>query len=74
MKVEKSFTINGEIVNEVFKKDFQTVYQTQPILDDSSVTLFFVNNKTGEVMFKLVVDADCNQNFGFIDKVEFTEI
>lgn len=74
MKVEKSFTINGEIVNEVFKKDFQTVYQTQPILDDSRITLFFVNNKTGEVMFKLVVDADCNQNFGFIDKVEFTEI
>lgn len=74
MKVEKSFTINGEIVNEVFKKDFQTVYQTNVTLDDSFVTLFFVNNKTGEVMFKLVVDADCNQNFGFVDKVEFTEI
>lgn len=74
MKVEKSFTINGEIVNEFFKKDFQTVYQTNVTLDDSFVTLFFVNNKTGEVMFKLVVDADCNQNFGFVDKVEFTEI
>lgn len=74
MKVEKSFTINGEIVDEVFKKDFQTVYQTQIGSDDSHITLFFVNNKTGEVMFKLVVDADCNQNFGFIGAVEFTEI
>lgn len=74
MKVEKSFTIDGEIVDEVFKKDFQTVYQTNTVSDDSHITLFFVNNKTGEVMFKLVVDADCNQNFGFIDKVEFTEI
>lgn len=74
MKVEKSFTIGGELVDEVFKKDFQTVYQTHTTSDDSRITLFFVNNKTGEVMFKLVVDADCNQNFGFINAVEFTEI
>lgn len=74
MKVEKSFTIDGEVVDEVFKKDFQTVYQTQIGSNDSHITLFFVNNKTGEVMFKLVVDADCNQNFGFIGAVEFIEI
>lgn len=74
MKVEKSFTIDGEVVYEVFKKDSQTVYQTQIMSNDSRLTLFFVNNKTGEVMFKLVVDADCNQNFGLICAVEFTEI
>lgn len=74
MKVEKSFTIDGEIVNEVFKKDFQTIYRTQETSNDSHITLFFVNNKTSEVMFKLFVDADCNQNFGFIGEVQFTEI
>ena len=74
MKVEKNITIDGRIVNEVFKKDCQTVYQAEYMLDDSDVTLFFVDNRTGDVIFKLVVDASYSQGLGYISSVEFDEI
>lgn len=74
MKVEKSFTIGGEIVQEVFKKGSTTVYQAEEKHDDSSVTLYFVNSQNNEIQFKLCVDADCNQNFGFVSAVDFTDI
>ena len=74
MKVEKNITIDGRIVNKVFKKDCQTVYQAEMMLDDSDVTLFFVDNRTGDVIFKLVVDASYNQGLGFISSVEFEEV
>ena len=74
MKVEKSFTINGEIVQEVFKKGTATVYQTEEKHDDSGVTMYFVNSQSNVIQFKLFVDADCNQNFGFVSKIDFTDI
>ena len=74
MKVEKSFTINGEVVQEVFRKGSTIVYQTEEKHNDSGATLYFANNGNNEVQFKLFVDADCNQNFGFIDKIDFTDI
>lgn len=74
MKLQTSFIIDGNIVNEVFKKGSQTVYQTEETSCDSSVTLYFVNNQTNEVQFKLFVDAECNQNFGFIGRVQFTGV
>lgn len=74
MKVQTSFIIEGNIVDEVFKKGSQTVYQTEEKSDDSSITLYFVNNQTNEVQFKLFVEADCNQNFGFIGRVDFTGV
>jgi hypothetical protein len=73
MKVEKSFTIGGEIVQEVFKKGSTTVYKAEEN-DDSGVTLYFVNSQNNEIQFKLFVGADCNQNFGFIGTIDFTDI
>lgn len=74
MKLQTSFIIDGNIVNEVFKKGNQTIYQTEEVSCSSSVTLYFVDNQTNEVQFKLVVDADCDQNFGFIGRVQFTGV
>ena len=74
MKVEKSFTIDGELVQEVFKKGNTTVYQTEEKNGDSGATLYFVNSQSNVIQFKLFVDADCNQNFGFVSTIDFTDI
>lgn len=74
MKVQTSFIIDGNVVDEVFKKGSQTVYQTEETSGKDSITLYFVNNQTNEVQFKLFVEAGCNQNFGFIDRVDFTGV
>ena len=69
MKVEKSFSIDGKIVEKEFQKGDISVYSYYE--DDSKLTLFFVNNKTELVLFKQTITADCNQNFGFINSVNF---
>ena len=69
MKVEKSFSIDGKIVEKEFQKGDISVYSYYE--DDSKMTIFFVNNKTEMVLFKQTITADCNQNFGFINSVNF---
>jgi len=69
MKVEKSFSIDGKIVEKEFQKGDISVYSYYE--DDSEMTIFFVNNKTELVLFKQTITADCNQNFGVIRGVNF---
>lgn len=69
MKVEKSFSIDGKIVEKEFQKgDISAYFYFE---DDSEMTIFFVNNKTELVLFKQTITADCNQNFGVISSVNF---
>ena len=69
MKLEKSFTINGHIVTEVFRKGDFTVYEYESGV--SEMTLYFVNNKTETVMFQQYIEADEGQGTGYISNILF---
>ncbi len=64
MKVQKAFTIDGKVVNQVFQKGEITVYEYQP--DSSVAILYFVNNKTEFVIFKQDIEADEIYNINFL--------
>lgn len=74
MKVETVLMIDGNQVEKVFQKGDILIYQYN--IDDSmtGAILFFVNNKTQEVMFKQKIIADCGQNVGYIDRIDFTGV
>lgn len=69
MKVEKAFTINGNVVAEVFRKGDFTVYEYESGVSD--MTLYFVNNKTETVMFQQYIEADMGQGTGYISNILF---
>lgn len=57
MKVEKAYTIDGDVVIQVFQKDNITVYEH---IDNAGNTIsYFTDNKTEKVLFKqTMVDAN----------------
>ena len=74
MKVETVLMIDGSQVEKVFEKGDILVYQHNLDNHMTGVILFFVNNKTQEVMFKQEILADCGQNTRYIDRIDFTGV
>lgn len=70
MKVESVFSIDGKVVDKVFTKNSMTVYEHSNGDDDK--VFYFVQN--GVVIFKQRILANCGQNYGYIDRVDFEEI
>lgn len=68
MKLEKAFTIDGNVVVKEFQKDDISIYSDG---DSCEMTLYFVNNKTEEVMFKQTIAADMGQGTGYISDMTF---
>ncbi len=68
MKLEKAFTINGKVVVKEFQKGDISIYSDG---DPYEMTLYFVNNKTDEVMFKQTIAADMGQGTGYISDMTF---
>ncbi len=68
MKLEKAFTINGKVVVKEFQKGDISIYSDG---DSYEMTLYFVNNKTEEVMFKQTIAADMGQGTGYISDMTF---
>lgn len=73
MKLEKVITIEGKVVSKSFKKGSLVVYESEVDSDDV-VIIYFVDEKTEEVLFKQTVTAECNQNYGFINNVVFENV
>lgn len=71
MKLEKAFTIGGKVVVKEFQKDDISIYSDG---DSYEMTLYFVNNKTDEVMFKQTIAADMGQGTGYISDMTFEGI
>lgn len=70
MKVETKFTIGGNVVEECFKCNDLTVYSYE--IDMTCHILYFVKN--GNVLFKQTIQADCGQNTGYIDSIDFETV
>ncbi len=68
MKLEKAFTIDGKVVVKEFQKGDISIYSDG---DSCEMTLYFVNNKTEEVMFKQTIAADMGQGTGYISDMTF---
>ena len=74
MKVETVLMIDGSQVVLVFQKGDILIYQHNLDNHMTGVILFFVNNKTQDVMFKQEILADCGQNTGYIEIIDFTGV
>ena len=70
MKVESVFSIDGNVVEKVFTKGSIDVYEYSNGNDEK--VFYFVQN--GNVIFNQHITADCGQNYGYIDTVDFKEI
>lgn len=69
MKLEKAFMIDGKVVGESFQKGNISVYETCG--DSTEITCYFVDNKTGDVLFKQDIYADMGQGTGYISNIHF---
>lgn len=72
MKLEKAFTIDGNVVVKEFQKDDISIYSRGD--SDIEIVLYFVNNKTDEIMFMQAVAADMHQGTGYISEIIFKEV
>ena len=68
MKIEKAFTIDGEVVIKEFQKGNISVYSKG---DSIEMIIYFVNSNTGEIMFKQSIAADMGQGTGYISEMTF---
>lgn len=68
MKLEKAFTIDGNVVVKFFQKGDISVYSSG---DSIEMIIYFVNNKTDEIMFKQTIAADMGQGTGYISEMNF---
>lgn len=69
MKLEKAFTIDGKVVVKEFQKDDISIYSRGD--SDIEIVLYFVDNKTDEIMFKQTIAADMGQGTGYISDMTF---
>lgn len=69
MKVENSYSIDGNIVEKVFSNKSISVYRFDR--DDAEAVLYFCNNQNGDVIFVQKIQADCGQNTAFISSIDF---
>ncbi len=71
MKVESKFVIEGDIVT--LEKQFNgiKVYKSSESNGGEYIKLYFT--KGDKVIQTLVVEADCNQNEGFISGFDFID-
>ena len=67
-RVVTSQTINGRAVTKIDEFGDIVIYQVDDTGD--SAELYICNNK-GEVLRQMEITADCSQNTGFIDRIEF---
>lgn len=72
MKLEKSFTINGYVVDEEFQREGIKVYSRREGVD--LMHLYFIDSKSERVLFEQKIEADCNQNVGYISTMYFKEV
>lgn len=70
MKVETSFTVDGNIVTKAFEGTDFIVYES-----DSNIEkiLYLVSKKTGTVCLKQVIECESYQNTGYVESMKFEE-
>lgn len=66
MKVEKSLTIENNVVLCIGTQGNLTYYMTDFSSEDETL---YITNPEEEVIGKLTISADCDQNRGFISEI-----
>jgi len=71
LKVEKKLTINNSPVT--LEAEFEGIYVYKyRTANDARITLYFTKND--KVIKILHIEADCSQDYGYIDNCEFKDI
>lgn len=71
MDVSKEIMIDDDVVSEFAKMEGYVIYKYES-KDGSNIILYFT--KGDKVKYKLYLDSDCNQNYGFISECIFNKI
>ena len=70
MQVEKGYSIDGLVVEKIASFMGLDIFSHET--DESCTTLFFC--KKDKIIQKLMIQADCAQNCGFISDIDFVNV
>lgn len=69
MKIKQSISIEERVVEHIGSQNGLSCYVTGE--DDPTI---YIANSEGEIICKLEILTDCNQNMGYVDEVKMIEI